>query len=106
VDPKKVATILDWKVPKDVRVIKSFIGMAGYYWHFIEDFSKIARPMTFLLAKKVEFKWTPACQGSFETLKKLTTPPVLIIVTPLVLKELKLGHDIICIDISLCMLHL
>jgi hypothetical protein len=54
--------------------------MAGYYRRFIEGFSKIARPMIALLAKKVEFKWTPACQESFETLKKkLTTTPVLIL---------------------------
>jgi hypothetical protein len=79
-DPKKVAAILDWKAPNDVRGIKSFIGMAGYYRHFIEGFSKIVRPMTALLAKKVEFKWTPACQESFETLKrKLNTIPVLIL---------------------------
>jgi hypothetical protein len=80
VDPKKVATILDWKAPKDVQGIKSFIGMVGYYQHFIEGFSKIARPMTALLAKKVEFKWTPVCQESFEALKKkLTTSPILIL---------------------------
>jgi hypothetical protein len=80
VDPKKVTTILDWKTPKDVRGIKSFIVMAGYYWRFIEGFSKIARPMTAFLANKVEFKWTPACQKSFETLKeKLTTTPLLIL---------------------------
>jgi hypothetical protein len=54
--------------------------MVNYYRRFIEGFSKIARPMTALLAKKVEFKWTPACQESFETLKKkLTTTPVLIL---------------------------
>jgi hypothetical protein len=80
VDPKKVVAILDWKAPRDVRGIKSFIGMAGYYRRFIEGFSKIARPMTALLAKKVEFKWTPECQESFETLnKKLTTTSVLIL---------------------------
>jgi hypothetical protein len=56
VDPKKVAAILDWKALKDVRGIKSFIGMVGYYQRFIEGFSKIVRPMTALLAKKVEFK--------------------------------------------------
>jgi hypothetical protein len=79
-DPKKVTTILDWKAPKDVRGIKSFIRMAGYYRRFIEGFSKIARPMTALLEKKVEFKWTLACQKSFDTLKeKLTTTPVLIL---------------------------
>jgi hypothetical protein len=53
VDPKKVAAILDWKAPKDVRGIKSFFGMVGYYRRFIEGFSTIARPMTTLLAKKL-----------------------------------------------------
>jgi hypothetical protein len=54
--------------------------MASYYRRFIEGYSKIARPMTALLAKKVDFKWTPACQESFEMLKqKLTTPPVLVL---------------------------
>jgi hypothetical protein len=80
VDPKKVADILDWKASRDFRGIKSFIGMVGYYCHFIEGFSKIARPMIALLAKKVEFKWTPMCQDSFEALKKkLTTTHVLIL---------------------------
>jgi hypothetical protein len=47
---------------------------------FIEGFSKIARPMIALLAKKFEFKWTLECQESFKTLKKkLTTTPVLIL---------------------------
>jgi ribonuclease HI len=80
VDPKKVVASLDWKAPKDVRVIKSFIGMADYYRCFIEGFCKVARLMTALLAKKVEFKWTPTCQESFEMLKqKLTTTPVLVL---------------------------
>jgi hypothetical protein len=61
-DPKKVAAILDRKAPRDVRGIKSFIEMVGYYRCFIKGFSKIARPLTALLAKMVEFKWTPACQ--------------------------------------------
>jgi hypothetical protein len=92
VDPKKVTTILDWKAPKDVRGIKSFIGMGGYYRCFIEGFSKIARPMIALLANKVEFKWTPACHKSFETLKeKLTMAPVLIL--PEVHKSLSVYCD-------------
>jgi hypothetical protein len=80
VDPKKVASILDWKAPRDVRGIKSFIGMTVSYRRFIEGFSKIARPMTALLAKEVEFKWIPECQESFKMLKrKLTTAHVLIL---------------------------
>jgi hypothetical protein len=80
VDPKKVADIMNWKAPKDARGIKSFIRMAGYYRRFIEGFSKIARPMTALLAKKVEFKWTQKCQEAFGELKdRLTTTPVLVL---------------------------
>jgi hypothetical protein len=79
-DPKKVADILNRKAPKDVRVIKSFIVIAGYYQRFIEGFSKIARSMIALLANKVEFKWTQKCQEAFEALKeKLTTAHVLVL---------------------------
>jgi hypothetical protein len=54
--------------------------MARYYRRFIEGFSNITRPMTSLLANKVEFKWTQKCQEAFEALKeKLTTVPVLVL---------------------------
>jgi hypothetical protein len=80
VDPKKVIDILKWKAPIDARGIKSFIGMVGYYRRFIEGFSKIAKPMTALLANKVVFKWTQKCQEAFEALKeKLTTVHVLVL---------------------------
>jgi hypothetical protein len=80
VNPKKVADILNWKAPTDARGIKSFIGMAGYYRRFIEGFLKIVKPMTALLANKVEFKWTQKCQEAFEALKeKLTTAPILVL---------------------------
>jgi hypothetical protein len=80
VDPKKVADILNWKAPKDVCGIKSFIRMARYYRCFIEGFSNILRPMATLLANNVEFKWTQKCQEAFEALKvKLTTMPILVL---------------------------
>jgi hypothetical protein len=44
--------------------------MAGYYRRFIEEFLKIAKPMTALLGNKVEFKWTRKCQEAFEALKE------------------------------------
>ncbi|WVZ49115.1 LOW QUALITY PROTEIN: hypothetical protein U9M48_000496 [Paspalum notatum var. saurae] len=78
VDPSKVAEVLNWEVPKDVKGIRSFLGLAGYYRRFIEGFSKIAKPMTALLEKNAKFEWTPACQKAFDELKKrLTTMPVL-----------------------------
>jgi hypothetical protein len=44
--------------------------LAGYYYRFIKDFSKIAKPMTRLLEKNMDFDWTEECQSSFEELKK------------------------------------
>jgi hypothetical protein len=79
-DPKKVVDILNWKAPTDVRGIKSFNGMVDTIYGSLKVFKKIARPMTALLANKVEFKWTQKCQEAFETLKeKLTTTSVLIL---------------------------
>jgi ribonuclease HI len=78
VDPEKVKAVSEWKQPTNVTEIRSFLGLAGYYRRFIEGFSKIARPMTALTQKGKEFKWTEACERSFQELKrKLTTAPVL-----------------------------
>jgi hypothetical protein len=80
VDPGKVKDVLNWMPPTNVSEIQSFLGLAGYYRHFILDFSKIAKPMTRLLEKGRDFKWTPECQPSFEELKiRLTSAPVLIL---------------------------
>ncbi|WVZ93787.1 hypothetical protein U9M48_039742 [Paspalum notatum var. saurae] len=72
VDPSKVNTVTKWKVPEIPKEIRGFLGLAGYYRRFIENFSRIAKPMTSLL------EWTNAQQAAFDELKKrLTTAPVL-----------------------------
>jgi hypothetical protein len=53
VDPSKVQEVMDWKPPKSVHQIRSFLGLAGYYRRFIPDFSRIAKPMIELLKKGV-----------------------------------------------------
>jgi hypothetical protein len=79
VDPSKVQDVLSWKAPTSVSDIQSFLGLAGYYRRFIKGFSKISKPMTKLLEKDKQFKWTPACESSFQELKKrLTTALVLV----------------------------
>ncbi|MCU5933464.1 hypothetical protein H3U10_19950, partial [Clostridioides difficile] len=80
VDPSNVESVTKWTPPKTVSQIRSFLGLAGYYRRFIENFSRIARPMTQLLKKDEKFKWTAECDKSFEELKrKLVTAPVLIL---------------------------
>ena len=80
VDPGKVQDVLNWKPPTNVSVIRSFLGLAGYYRRFIEGFSKLTKPMTTLLEKNAKFVWSDKCQANFDELKKrLTTTPVLIL---------------------------
>ncbi|KAA3481547.1 DNA/RNA polymerases superfamily protein [Gossypium australe] len=79
VDPRKIEAVLDWKLPKSVSKIRSFLGLAGYYRRFVEGFSLIVVPLTKLLRKGIPFVWTDKQQESFEKLKKiLTEAPVLI----------------------------
>ena len=57
-----------------------FLGLTGYYRRFIENFSKIAKPMTELLKKDTKFKWTEECEASFQELKKrLVIAPVVVL---------------------------
>ena len=78
VDPKKIEAIWNWEVPKSVTEVRSFLGMADYYRHFVEGFSKIAGAMTKLLRKNVPFSRTEEAQQSFDELKRrLTSAPVL-----------------------------
>ena len=78
--------------PTSVGEIRSFLGLAGYYRRFIENFSKIAKPMDELLKKDTKFEWTEDCDTSFQELKeRLTTAPVLTL--PDIRKEFQVYCD-------------
>ena len=55
VDLEKVEAFMSWERPKSVFEIRSFLGLVGYYGRFIEDFSRLATPMTRLTRKEVKF---------------------------------------------------
>ena len=77
-DLKKIEVIIEWKPPRNVMEVRSFLGLASYYRRFVKGFSITATPMTILLQKNVRFKWSEKCQASFEKLKAfLTEAPVL-----------------------------
>ena len=79
VDPSKISAILDWKPPKNVSEVRSFLGLIGYYRRFVKGFSMIATPLTKLLQKDVKFEWSEKCQKSFDQLKALLTEaPILV----------------------------
>ncbi|KAG8499142.1 hypothetical protein CXB51_005543 [Gossypium anomalum] len=79
VDPSKISAIMDWKPPRNVSEIHSFLGLAGYYIQFVKGFLMIANPLTKLLQKDVKFDWSEKRQKSFDQLKTLLTEaPVLV----------------------------
>ncbi|GJZ52388.1 reverse transcriptase domain-containing protein, partial [Tanacetum coccineum] len=79
VDRAKVDVIAKLPHPTTVKGVRSFLRHAGFYRRFIQDFSKIARPMTHLLEKETPFFFSKECIESFNTLKrKLTEAPILI----------------------------
>ncbi|GJS57761.1 reverse transcriptase domain-containing protein [Tanacetum coccineum] len=79
VEKAKVNVIAKLPHPTSVKGIRSFLGHAGFYHRFIQDFSKIARPMTHLLEKDTPFIFSKECVESFNILKKkLTEAPILV----------------------------
>nr|GEV83319.1 reverse transcriptase domain-containing protein [Tanacetum cinerariifolium] len=80
VDLSKVDVIAKLPYPTTVKGVRSFLGHAGFYRRFIQDFSKISRLMTHLLDKETSFVFFKDCIDAFETLKKkLTEAPILVV---------------------------
>ncbi|GJW08538.1 putative reverse transcriptase domain-containing protein [Tanacetum coccineum] len=78
VDPSKVESVKNWKIPESSTEIRSFLGLAGYYRRFIENFSKIAKPLTLLTQKNKTYVWGNEQDEAFRILKeKLCNAPVL-----------------------------
>ena len=92
VDPENIRAIKDWPTPTSVTNIMPFWGFFGYYRKFIENFLRIACPVTALQKKENKFLWMTKCEESFQNLKKiLTTAPILQIADPD-------GDFIVCTD--------
>ncbi|KAL0539789.1 hypothetical protein IC582_024007 [Cucumis melo] len=80
VDPAKIEAVTGLTRPSTVSEVRSFLGLAGYYRRFVENFSRIATPLTQLTRKGAPFVWSKACEDSFQNLKqKLVTAPVLTV---------------------------
>ncbi|GJY70296.1 putative reverse transcriptase domain-containing protein [Tanacetum coccineum] len=80
VDPTKIEAVMNWQTPKDVGKIRSFLGLAGYYRRFIQDFSKIASSLTKLTKKNTPFVWGEEQEEAFVTLRKrLCETPILVL---------------------------
>ena len=76
---EKVEAVLSWKTPESLTEVQSFLGFANFYRRFIQDYSRVARPLTELTKKNgKEWSWTPEAKEAFQELKKrFTTAPIL-----------------------------
>jgi hypothetical protein len=87
-DPEKITAIQDWEAPHNLKDIRAFLGFANFYHRFVQNYSKIIQPLTFLTQKGVAFAWKEEQQKVFDDLKNMfTSAPVLARFDP--------DHDVI-----------
>ena len=65
----KVVGVLNWPIPKTVRDVRKFLGLANYYRQFVKDFAKLARLLNNLTRKDKKWKWGDEQQRAFEQLR-------------------------------------
>ena len=74
----KVKGVLEWPMPKSVKDVQKFLGLANYYRQFIEGFTTVARPLHDLVKKDKKWEWTEREERAFKELKgRFTKEPVL-----------------------------
>jgi len=77
---EKVGGVLSWPTPRSAKEVQKFMGLANYYRWFIQDFSRVAKPLNMLVGKDRKWEWGAEQQGAFKELKKrFTTEPVLAV---------------------------
>ena len=78
-DPEKTRAITEWAEPRNLKQVQAFLGLCNYYRRFIKNFSKIAKPLTYLTRKDQVFDWDSKCQAAFDQLKEqISSAPVLM----------------------------
>jgi hypothetical protein len=76
-DPLKIQAIVNWPFPRNIKQLRGFLGLTGYYRRFVKVYGAICKPLTQLL-KKDSYKWNEEATVAFDELKQaMTNPPVL-----------------------------
>ena len=78
-EKEKVQEVIEWPIPKSMKDVQKFLGLANYYKWFVKDFSRIAKPLHEMTRKEMKWSWRERQQKAFEELKeRFMTEPVLI----------------------------
>jgi hypothetical protein len=77
-DPAKVQAVSAWPQPRSARAVRGFLGLAGYYRKFVQDYGSIAAPLTALL-KKDGFSWNDKAAAAFQALKAAVTSALVLV---------------------------
>ena len=78
VDPEKIEAVKFLKEPKDVKQLRTFLGIVGYYRKFVKKFGIMAQPLYQLLKKGRVYKWDDGCSAAFDMIKEaLCSAPIL-----------------------------
>jgi len=79
-EPSKIVAVQEWPRPKNLKELRGFLGLTGYYRKFIKHYGMISKPLSNLLKKDSPFVWTSVTKEAFNQLKfALTQAPVLAI---------------------------
>jgi len=92
-EKEKIQEVIEWLVPKGMKDVQKFLGLANYYRQFVKDFTKIAKPLHEMMRKETKWNWGERQQKVFEELKeRFITEPVLV--TPDLDREVRIEADV------------
>ena len=93
-EKEKVQGVIKWPVPRSVKDMQKFLGLANYYRWFVKDFAKIVKPLHGITRKETKWNWGKRQQKAFEELKeRFTTKPVLVILD--LNREMRVEADVL-----------
>lgn len=80
VDTRKIIVMLALLPPQNLREVRGFLGLVGYYRRFIQNYARIAISLTELMKKRTPYEWTEDRQEAFKELKRrFVTAPIITV---------------------------